>query len=106
MLLYTPVEVHGMTLYDLSVHKQEDVDSHVKDILKAGNNFVGERRYRHKDGSVIDVEVHSSVLSYYSQEVVCAFIRDITERKKAEAERERLLKEKSNIARTLQKALL
>lgn len=106
MLLYTRAELQQMTLYDFNAHDQEDVDSRVRDILKAGDRFLGERRYRCKEGSLIDVEVHSSVLSYYGSTVVCALVRDVTERKRAEAERERLHREKSDIARTLQRALL
>ena len=106
MLLYTRAELQQMTLYDFSAHDQEHVDSRVRDILKAGDRFLGERRYRRKVGSQIDVEVHSSVLSYYGSKVVCAVVRDITERKRAEAERERLHREKSDIALTLQRALL
>lgn len=106
MLLYTRADLQQMTIYDFSAHGREDVDSRVRAILKAGDHFLGERRYRCKDGSLIDVEVHSSVLSYYGSKVVCALVRNVTERKRVEAERERLYREKSDITRTLQRALL
>ncbi len=54
MLLYTRADLQQMTIYDFSAHGREDVDSRVKAILKAGDHFLGERRYRYKDGSLIE----------------------------------------------------
>ena len=84
MLGYTASELRGMELYDLIAHPPEDVDYNLRRTLREGNRFVGERRYRRKDGSVVDVEVGVSVLSYGGKEVVCVIVRDTTERKRAQ----------------------
>ncbi len=85
MLGYTAGELRGMELYDLIAHPPEDVDYNLRrTLLREGNRFVGERRYRRKDGSVVDVEVGVSVISYGGKEVVCVIVRDTTERKRAQ----------------------
>ncbi len=84
MLGYNAGELRGMELYDLIAHPPEDVEYNLRRTLREGNRFVGERRYRRKDGSVVDVEVGVSVISYGSKEVVCVIVRDTTERKRVE----------------------
>jgi len=49
-----------------------------------------QRQYRRSDGSLVDVEVTISQLSYGDKQVFCCVVNDITERKKAEAELKRL----------------
>lgn len=43
-----------------------------------------ESRHRAKDGRIIPVEIAANLLEYGGKEFVCAFVRDITERKAAE----------------------
>src|SRR3712207_1524448 len=52
--------------------------------LREGWRFIRERNYRRKDGSVVDVEVAASAIYCGGRRVICAAIRDITERKRAE----------------------
>ena len=84
MLGYTAGELRGMELYDLIAHPPEDVEHNLRRTLREGNRFFGERRYRRKDGSVVDVEVGVSVISYGGKEVVCVIVRDTTERKRVQ----------------------
>jgi PAS domain S-box-containing protein len=84
MFGYDAEELEGMTLYELVSQNPEGVDRNVARALERGHLLVGERVYRRKDGSRIDVEVSGSVISYGSKEVVCSVVRDITERKRAE----------------------
>jgi PAS domain S-box-containing protein len=53
-------------------------------------SIVSERQYRRCDGSLVEVEVTLSQLSYDGKQVFCCVVNDITERKQAEAELERL----------------
>ncbi len=102
MFGYTADELRGMEIYDLIAHPREDVDSNLQRTLKEGRRFVGERKYRRKDGSLVDVEVGVSTISYESTEVVCAVVRDITERKRTEeALREVREAERRRMARDL-----
>jgi PAS domain S-box-containing protein len=81
---YTKHELLQMTLYDVVAHDRESVDDNVRRILKKGHHFIGERRYRSKDGSFADVEVGVSVIPYHGRKAMCVVAHDITERKRTE----------------------
>jgi PAS domain S-box-containing protein len=84
MFGYGEEEVRSITLYDLVPRDKEGVDRNVERALRQGHLLVGERSYRRKDGTGIEVEVSGSVLSYGGKEVICSVVRDVTERKRAE----------------------
>lgn len=85
MFGYTAREVRNMTIYELVAHAAGNVDAYVRRCLEERHVFVGERRYRCKDGSLLDVEVSGSVIAYgEGREVICAVVRDMTERRRAE----------------------
>jgi PAS domain S-box-containing protein len=81
MLGYSAEELEGMELYDLIELPREQVDETLRRTLERGYRPIGERRYRRKDGSLVDVEIGASVIRYGGGEVVCAVVRDVTERK-------------------------
>jgi PAS domain S-box-containing protein len=85
MLGYSGEELRGMELYDLIELPREEVDATLRRTLEQGRRPVGERRYRRKDGTLVDVEIGASMIRYGGKEVVCAVMRDVTERKRAEA---------------------
>jgi PAS domain S-box-containing protein len=84
MLGYTAEEIRERCVYDFVAHPREDVDSTIERTLRSGRRIVGERRYRRKDGGLLDVEVGVSVISLDGREVICTIVRDVTERKRAE----------------------
>ena len=84
MLGYTAKELHGMELHQIVAHDRRSVEANIERTLREGRRFIRERRYRRKDGSVVEVEVAASAISYGGKRVICAAIRDITERKKNE----------------------
>jgi PAS domain S-box-containing protein len=86
MLGYTADELRGMEVYDFVAHPRENVDSTIERTLREKRRVVGGRKYRRKDGSLVDVEVGVSVISYDGREVICTIVRDVTERKQAEEE--------------------
>ena len=79
MLGYTADELRGMEVYDFVAHPRENVDSMISRTLAQRRRLVGERKYRCKDGSLIDVEVGVSVFSYAGKEVIGTIVRDVTE---------------------------
>ena len=102
MLGYSAEELEGMELYDLIELPREEVDETLRRTLERGYRPVGERKYRRKDGSLVDVEIGASVIRYGGGEVVCAVVRDVTERKRAEgALREVREAERRRLARDL-----
>jgi signal transduction histidine kinase len=52
--------------------------------LELKNPFVGERQYRRKDGSLVDVEVSASTILLAGRETLCVVAHDITERLRAQ----------------------
>jgi PAS domain S-box-containing protein len=73
----------GLTLYDVVAHDRESIDHYVSQILERRVHFIGQRRHRRKDGSLVDVEVGSSVISYGGGEAFCVIVHDITERRRS-----------------------
>ncbi|MDQ3639389.1 MAG: PAS domain S-box protein, partial [Actinomycetota bacterium] len=80
----TGEELSGMTLYDVVAHDTGSVDLNIRRILEEGRHFIGGRQYRHKDGSLVDVDVNVSAISFGGREAMCIVAHDITERKRAE----------------------
>lgn len=48
------------------------------------------RRLRRKDGLLLDVEITANFMNFRGEELNCAFVRDITEQKRATEERDRV----------------
>src|SRR5918995_1349525 len=72
---YSPEELERLTLYDIVAHDREGIDRNALRILE-GYGFASERRYRRKDGSLIDVEVNASATSYYGRGGMCIVAHD------------------------------
>jgi anti-anti-sigma factor len=62
----------------------------IRDQLREIGNLTFESVHQRKDGSMFPVEIVANFLVFNKQEYICAFARDITERKRHEAEREAL----------------
>jgi PAS domain S-box-containing protein len=84
MLGYSAEELQQMTIYDFVAHEPQSVDEYTRRIQKNRRYNIGERRYRCRDGSLVDVEVSASLISYRGRELLCVVAHDITERKRAE----------------------
>ena len=82
---YTEHELLSLKSFDIVAHDREDILAIDPEIEKHRNYFIGERKHRRKDGSTFDVEVSASLLELNGVEVMVSVIRDITERKNAEA---------------------
>jgi PAS domain S-box-containing protein len=107
MLGYGAEELRGMDLHGIVAHDPEDVYANVERTLREGWSFIRERGYRRKDGSVVEVEVAASAVDYGDKQMICAAIRDITERKRAEeARRDIRDAERRRIARDLHDGVL
>src|SRR5829696_4276637 len=77
-------ELRRLTLYDIVAHDQESIDRNVQRVLYEGCHFIGERRYRRKDGSLIDVEVSAGSIVHGGRPTLCVVAHDVTQRKMAE----------------------
>ncbi|MFZ4440629.1 MAG: PocR ligand-binding domain-containing protein [Syntrophales bacterium] len=80
---YSEQELLVMRIPDLEiVEKANDTDDHIQKIMAQGEDRF-ESRHRRKDGSVFDIEVSVQYRSTGDGQMI-AFLRDITERKRAE----------------------
>jgi PAS domain S-box-containing protein len=77
---YTEEELQGLTIYDIVAHDKESVDRNVKRVLEEGRSSMVQRKYRRKDGSLLDVEASGSLILRNGRETVCLVAHDVTER--------------------------
>jgi len=87
---YTEEELRSMTLYDIVAADRKSIDMNIRRSLEQRRQFVGERKYRRKGGSLVDVEVSASIILRNGRETLCIVAHDITERKRAEQVSSRL----------------
>jgi PAS domain S-box-containing protein len=87
---FTEEELRSMTLYDIVAADRKSIDENIRRSLKQKCRFVGERQYRRKDGSLVDVEVSASIILRKGRETLCVVAHDVTERKRAEQVSSRL----------------
>jgi PAS domain S-box-containing protein len=81
---YPEEELRRMTLYDIVAADRKSIDANIQRVLEQNNTFVGERKYRRKDGSLMDFEVSASVILRNGRKTLCVVAHDVTERKKNE----------------------
>jgi PAS domain S-box-containing protein len=82
---YTAQELKHMTLYDIVAHNRETTDPNIGRVLENGRYHIGKRKYRRKDGALVDLDVSASALSYGEREAhggreaLCVVARDMSE---------------------------
>jgi len=89
MLGYTHAELLQLTYTDLTPKKWHNMEAAIvrEQILPRGHSEVYEKEYRRKDGTVFPVELRTFLIRDQAgqPEAMWAILRDITERKQAEA---------------------
>jgi PAS domain S-box-containing protein len=86
MLGYSKEELCAMTVHDLNPDFQADMWPGFWAETKRRGTIVLETAHRAKNGRLIPIEVSVNYLSHEGKEYHCAFVRDITERKRAEGD--------------------
>ncbi len=84
LLGHTSEEILKLKLYDVVSLDRKILEKDLERILINKVDLVRESIHRHKNGSLINVEVSISLISYSSKQVFCFAVRDITERKRTE----------------------
>jgi PAS domain S-box-containing protein len=85
MLGYSKEELCAMTVHDLNPDFQANMWPGFWAETQRRGTMVFETVHRTKNGRLIPIEVSVNYLSYDGKEYHCAFVRDITKRKQAEA---------------------
>jgi PAS domain S-box-containing protein len=80
---YSEEELANLTIYDLADPEELKTNPFKFEDMKSELGARSERRLKRKDGSIVDIEINAKFLS---DGRFLAFIRNITERKKAENE--------------------
>jgi diguanylate cyclase (GGDEF)-like protein/PAS domain S-box-containing protein len=103
---YTREEFAKLKVSDLEVVESiEDLRKHCKDIISGRlGNF--ETKHRNKSGAVLDIEVRARSVDIGGKKMIQGIWRDITERKMADVELERVNKELSRSNKKLNRLAL
>lgn len=81
---YTRDEISKLSVLDFIAHENADIQNAMEKILREGKYYIGERKWKRKDGKIIDVDTTGSVITSEKENIFFITARDITERKKAE----------------------
>ncbi len=86
LLGYRQGEIFGLRLYDISVLSQNRIDRLVRWVGTARMARARESRLRHKDGSLVEVEITLTMITTGGINLLCGVARDIHERKRIQQE--------------------
>ncbi|MGB3635086.1 MAG: PAS domain S-box protein, partial [Rubrobacteraceae bacterium] len=98
---YTEEEFRRMTLYDIVAHDDESIARNMRLTREKKRHALGQRKYRRKDGSLVDVEVSASTILYASRQALCVVAHDVSERVRAQQMLEQRVGALSSIASSL-----
>ncbi|OPY79761.1 MAG: Oxygen sensor histidine kinase NreB [Syntrophorhabdus sp. PtaU1.Bin058] len=89
MLGYTEDEITKLTLYDIILMDRDAIRLNIDKVLREGQIVLGSRQYRRKDGTRIEIEISSTLISYGEAQVAMVNVRNVTDRKRSEEELQR-----------------
>jgi PAS domain S-box-containing protein len=96
---YTREELIGKSIFLFDVQfSPEYLEQTVRPPMEAGQTMTFETRHRRKDGSLFPVEIRARTFQYRGRAVNLSLALDITERKRAEEEREKLRQLEADLA--------
>ena len=87
---YERAELLNMSVTDIDPSYEEKRWSDQWQRIRSRGSFLVETRHRKKDGTLLPVEIKVNYLQFGDKEYNCAFVRDISDRQKTEAEKSTL----------------
>ncbi|HBB31253.1 MAG TPA: diguanylate cyclase [Cyanobacteria bacterium UBA8803] len=84
LLGYKSQEILQLTLDDIVPVSQEILAAWMEQVLTNKHLYLREVKHLRQDGSLVNVSVSISPISYRGRQVLCSVVRDITQRKQAE----------------------
>ncbi len=94
MLGYTKEELGSMSVIDIDPACTAEVFDEHRRMLYATGSMTFERMHRRKDGTMFPVEIMVNYLEFRGKKFILCFVKDITERKRAEERIQASLREK------------
>ncbi len=85
LLGYSIKEILSLSINDIVVGDSESRDQYLSYLSAKAEHFTCEKQYRSRNGYFVDVEVNVNLISYAGKQVFCHVVRDITNRKQADA---------------------
>jgi two-component system cell cycle sensor histidine kinase/response regulator CckA len=86
LLGYGAEETARLTLYDFDGDTRDGVDAAVRQLTDGKGPLQLERRYRHKDQSIVEVTLHASLFMQGTRAIVCGAVRDVTALRDSESQ--------------------
>jgi PAS domain S-box-containing protein len=80
---YSKQEICGMKATDLSAEPENTMAS-IRKTAREGSDHVPIRWHKKRDGTLFPLEISLGLFTWKCREVICAIMRDITERKRAD----------------------
>lgn len=92
MLGYSYSELLQLRIDDLTSSSPELIEDNIQRIVEQGRHYIGERRYRRRDGTELEVEVGWVCrVRYNGRNLLSAVIRDLSERSRYREQINRLM---------------
>ncbi|MBH0201954.1 MAG: PAS domain S-box protein [Nitrospira sp.] len=91
MMGYSREELLSMTVHDLNPDFPVSKWPGFWEEIRRNKTMSLETNHRAKDGRLVPIDIRVSFLAYEGQEFHCAFVRDITERKRTEENLEQIM---------------
>lgn len=79
---YQPAEIASLTLDQIICGDKETFEKNIASVLINKNVEIADQQMRCKNGSLVNVDISISNISYGDKEILCFIVRDITERKR------------------------
>jgi PAS domain S-box-containing protein len=76
---YTQEELRQLAIYDVLVQEQDRVDRELQRIAERERTSLGVRKYRRKDGELLNVEVNAYTIPYQANELICVVAHGVNE---------------------------
>jgi len=90
---YSPEELKNMNIEDIRTKEGTDKIKENIDAIRQKGGMIFETEHKRKDGTTFPVEINSTLIEYEGKPAILNVIRDISERKRAEKEKEELTRQ-------------
>lgn len=84
LLGYQTSEIIGRSIYELVAHSEDSIDRRIADIIAGQKPIIEARKYRRRDGTIMELQVAAGLIRYGGRAVLCSVVHDMSERKLAE----------------------